>query len=188
MPLSKIPRVIFLDIEGVVVTHRSVIVAINNSKITYPNDTSMQHYTGATNSEWHRFIDKDALGLVFYLAKEMECQIVLTSTLRFQEHVHYGLLKAAPDFAKGGVNGEAADHYLSFCVTERLQSREDEIRKFIKDHGVEDYVVLDDRRLQIDNFVEVNPLEGFSVADCRDAKLMLSHSGKYSGEMPMLFI
>ena len=187
MPLSKIPRVIFLDIEGVVVTHRSLIVALNNAKIAYPDNTSLQRYTGATDAGWHRFIDKDALGLVFFLAREMECQIVLTSTLRSQEHVHYGLLQAAPEFAKGP-NGDEADQYLSFSVTERLRSREDEIRQFIADHGVEDYVVLDDRRLQIDNFVEVRPLEGFSVADCHDAKLLLSHSGKYSGEMPVLFL
>ena len=188
--MSKIPRVIFLDIEGVVVTHRSLIVAINNARAKHngdATDTSMQNYTGATNAYWHRFIDKDALGLVFFLAKEMECQIVLTSTLRFQEHVHFGLLAAAPEFAKGP-NGDEADQYLSFSVTERLNRREDEIRHFIADHGVEDYVVLDDRDLQIDNFIRVSPFEGFSVSDCSDAKFHLAKEGKYSHAMPILFL
>lgn len=180
-----IPRVIFLDIEGVVVTHRSLIVEITNAQMF--EDGVMRNYTGATNAKWHRFIDKHALGLVFFLAKEMECQIVVTSTLRFQQFVHLGLLEAAPLFAKGRYGNEA-DKYMSFCVTDKLGKREDEIRKFVADHNVQEYVVLDDRGLQIENFVQVSPYEGFSVSDCATAKFMLSKEGKYDGEMPAIFL
>ncbi len=179
-PPAKIERVIFLDIEGVVVTQRSLHCAFADVP------PEIRPYTGADESGWHEFIDKPALALVYQLARERGAQIVLTSTLRTDKYVHLGLLTAAPNWAKGP-NGDEADQYLSFEVTPKLGYRVLEIRTFIEKHGVESFCVIDDTILDIECYSRVEATHGFSVVNLGECMRFMK-SVKYNSTLGIVFL
>jgi HAD domain in Swiss Army Knife RNA repair proteins len=158
-PINKFEKVIFLDIEGVIVTHRSILVQHS------PKHGETYH---GGELGWHRFIDKTAMGLVYLLARDFKAQIVLTSTLRDKPETHTGLCAVKPHWLD--------DPYdlLSQEVTTHLRTREDEIKKFIALHKVEKFVVIDDRKLTIDKFVWCNAYDGFSYDCYQQSKMFLA--------------
>jgi hypothetical protein len=165
--IQQVPKAIFLDIEGVVVTHRSVLFS----------HTKTDHYHGARNREWYKFIDPLAMGLIYRLARDYGAQIVLTSTLRNDEFVMEGLHKVAPPWLPEGT----ADQFFAAEVTSKLDSREAEIQAYIKKHGVERYVVFDDRELSMgDHFIQINQYDGITMQDFNDGKILLLNEGEQS--------
>lgn len=163
--LGKNYTAIFLDIEGVIVSHRTIIAHSD-----LPNGI---HYHGGSEN-WTTFIDTAALGLIYRLAKDFSAKIVLTSTLRFKRGIVNDLIALRPSY----VSSEEAIAMFSLGVTERLGMREDEITIFAKENGVTKYVVIDDRTLSIGNFVNVNQSVGFSYDDYQDSKVYLLSEGE----------
>jgi len=157
---DKIETVIFLDIEGVVVTHETIIVNtdLSNGKLYKGNSPFM-----------HRYVDKIAIGLVYKLAVDFKAKIVLTSTLRHLPYTHGCLWACAPTWCKDG-----APNLLITETTLRLSKREEEIAEFVARHQVERYVVLDDKYLVCPNFVSVDPTTGFGYREYQEAKRFLA--------------
>lgn len=151
-------KIIFLDIEGVIVSHRSIVLNTNIEK--------KEFYDSRSNG-WHRFVDPLSIGLVFKLAEDFGAKIVLTSTLRTDPKIVSALdhmwLK----------RNEDADHIYGH--TGHSGSREDEIMDSINNLAksgviVSHKVVIDDRMLDISDFVRTDPHEGFTYAnyvECR---------------------
>lgn len=160
---NQFAKVIFLDIEGVVVTHRSILFQHCPEK--------GEHYRGGKPG-WHRFIDDIAMALVYKLAVDYDAQIVLTSTLKGHPNTYAGLCCAVPIWL------EDPTMYLAEEYTEHMSSREDEIRAFIKKHNVEKHVVFDDRDLLIPNFIQCDPCEGITYANYHSAKFFLTDNSK----------
>jgi HAD domain in Swiss Army Knife RNA repair proteins len=152
-------KTIFLDIEGVVVTHRSILVQPSPKR----SETYHEDRTG-----WHRFIDKTAMGLVYLLARDFGAQIVLTSILRGKTDTYSGLCEVAPPWVEDATAFVANEH------TDKLGSREDGINLFIRENKVDKYVVIDDRNLKIKNFVWCNPRDGFSYDNYQQSRLFLA--------------
>ena len=172
--LSEFYKVIFLDIEGVVVTHKSILF----------NHTEDNPYRGARKANWSGYIDRLCLGLVYKLAHDYKAQIVVTSTLRKDKYCHTGLLSVAPTWLNMITSEISALDYLSNAVTEHRSNREEEIAKFVEDFEVKQYVVFDDRALKCPNFVQVSPYDGLSLFDYNSAKPFLLDAGeeiKYEG-------
>lgn len=146
---GEFKKVIFLDIEGPLVTHRSIL--------QYTDMSISRHYSGGgRNPDWWKFMDLCAVGLVYKLAVDYKAQIVLTSTLKKDKYTYHGLIKAAPEWLS-----EEATSYLSTAITGDRSTREEEIQDFIRTCEVEKYVVIDDRRLDIPNLLWCNPRDGF---------------------------
>ena len=168
---NEFEKVIFLDIEGVVVTHKSILF----------NHTPDNPYRGARVPMWHHYIDKLCMGLVYLLAKDYAAKIVLTSTLRSDKYVHTGLLAVAPPWLNSllAVDPEVcALDLLSTAVTEHRSSREEEIAKFVEDFAVKQYVVFDDRALKCPNFIQVDQYDGIRMRDFKKAKYLLVSEGQ----------
>ena len=148
-------KVIFLDIEGVIVTHRTIL------------DKTTKHlkYVGGTIG-WERFIDTGAMSLIWRIAQKYNAVIVLTSTLRYQPLTIPGLLNSLPDW----LSLDDALAFLSSEVTSRGDIREEEIRAFITKHKVQRFVVIDDRDLEIEHFVQINAYDGFRMKDYYQAQ------------------
>ena len=122
------------------------------------------HYRGARVPGWEIFIDFSAMALVYQLAKDYNCLIVVISTLRRDPYLREGLLLAAPLWAKEE-NGEGsiAFNLLSPFITGNNNTREEEILTFVAKHNVEKYVVIDDRKLDTEFLVHVSPGDGFTL-------------------------
>lgn len=157
-------KVIFLDIEGVIVTHCSIIVNHCPEK--------QQTYHGGRAFWWH-FIDKNAMGLVYMLAREYGAKIVLTSTLRGMSHTLVGLEAVAPIWA-----ADDPYEYLSTEHTKFLNSREREIAEFVARNKVRKYVVFDDNPLACPNFILTNAWNGLSYEEYQEAKVCLADTGQ----------
>lgn len=151
-------KLIFLDLEGVVVTQGS-IESVSTRKINPPN------YMDYGDS-WGEFVNPVAMGLIFLLAEEFDAEIVLTSTIRFKNEVRIALDRIWVQRSGGGKR--------ILDVTPRAETREWEIREYLnreESKAVTHYVVIDDRYLLIDNFVLVDPHDGFSFGHynkCRE--------------------
>lgn len=156
---NKYHKVIFLDIEGVVVTHRSIV--------RQHCPTKGEFYRGGYNG-WHRFIDREGMAMVYKLAVDYDAQIVLTSTLRNAPETYSGLCAVTPIWL------EDPTEYLSSEVTVQGKTREGEIRSFIVEHKVEKYVVLDDRDLKTGAFLQCNPEDGVTFDIYCKAKRFLA--------------
>ncbi len=152
--------VIFLDIEGVIVTNKTIIL---NTDLE-----SGLHYHGGRR-HWEKFIDKTALGLVGKLAMDNEAKIVISSTLRGMSHTWSGLYttleKLFPD--------SDTESYLAHEHTEFLGSREKDIMAFVRRHSVERYVIFDDADFEHPHLVHVNPLDGLSYDNYQAARHFL---------------
>ena len=159
IPKNEFDKVIFLDIEGVIVTHRSIIVQ--------HDDASGERYHGG-RAGWHRFIDNIAMGLVYKLAHDFNARIVLTSTLRGMFETIPGLWAVAPHWCKDPTE------YVATAHTEFLDTREAGITKFVKDFGVRKYVVFDDTHLTCPNFIRCKPSNGIDYSVYQDAKPFLA--------------
>jgi hypothetical protein len=167
--LGEFHKVIFLDIEGVIVTHKSILY----------NHTPDRPYRGARTPVWNSYIDQLCLGLVYKLAMDFAAQIVVTSTLRNDKYCHTGLLASSPPWL-----GDNAGDYLSTQVTEHRGSREEEIALFVEKFKVTQYVVFDDRDLECPNFIRVDQYDGLSLHNYNKAKQFLADEGaeiKYEG-------
>jgi hypothetical protein len=160
MMKSDYESVIFLDIEGVIVTHKTIIL---NTDLA----SGFRYHGGRLH--WEKFIDKTALGLVGKLAMDYDATIVVSSTLRGMPHTTAGLLFALEaQFPSSG-----AESYLSKEHTEFLGSREKDIMAFVEKHSVERYVILDDADFEHPHLVHVNPLDGLSYDNYQAARHFL---------------
>lgn len=164
-------KVIFLDIEGVIVTHRSIITQFSKEKGEY--------YHGGRPG-WHRFIDRCAMALVFHMAKEHGARICLSSTLRNDPGVVSAICCICPHWLD---EEDALDMFTE--PTAHGSSREEEIKSFIKAHDVEQWVAIDDRDLNLHNFVQTRPADGFSMQNFYDAQLFLVNEGESVKPIPI---
>lgn len=168
------PKVIFLDIEGVIVTHRSIIV---NHDLK-----SNSTYRGGRPG-WDKFIDKLALGLVVTLAKEYGAKIVVTSTLRGMPGTLPGLRLAAPHWC----TPTDLEDFLCEEHIEFLDTKEEGIAAFVAKHDVLSYVVFDDCIVKCSNFIRVNGHDGLTWEDYQVAKEYLTSKGD-SPEIEQIFL
>jgi hypothetical protein len=157
-------KAIFLDIEGVIVSHRTIIA--------HSDLINGVHYSGG-NAGWLQFVDTVAMALVFRLAKSFGAYIVLTSTLRYKPNVIEDLITLRPCY----VSENEAREMFSLGVTGRTSSmrndREGEILTFVEQHKLLRYVVIDDRNLDMGNFVNCNSASGITYNNYQDAKEFL---------------
>ena len=156
-------KIIFLDLEGVVVSHKTILLNTGH-------DQSYMSY----DANWARFVDKLAIQLIFRLADEFDANIVLTSTLRSDPKIIGAINRLWLEWY------EDAD--LIYGVTGRSSSREQEIADFVMELGKRDsmvtkFVVIDDRRLTTSNFVQTDPREGFSYANYQECRTLLADDG-----------
>lgn len=138
MGCCKTMHVIFLDLEGPIVTHRSIL--------TGPADIAYQ----GGKPGWTHFIDSISLKLVKRLSDKYQAKIVLTSYLRRFDNVKDDLIGVDPY----GMN------FAEDWRTDNVGNREDEILRYVSKHNVEKYVAIDDMKLDIKNSVRVDPREG----------------------------
>jgi hypothetical protein len=157
-------KAIFLDIEGVIVSHRSILV-----------QTSQEHGEMYTSSSpgWHRFVDSVAMRLVIDLAMRSDSKIVLTSTLRDEPNIVAALEGMCMRYASHKSKDEDGTDLIA-GVTGHGSCREQEIAGYVHNHDVSQYVVLDDRRLSCPNFVWVDPREGLTYANFQQCKPFLA--------------
>lgn len=168
-------RIVFLDLEGVVVTHKSILAthlpALAGAKI--------DGYTGG-GPDWANYVDRVAYAMILRVCQKHGAKIVLTSVLRTRHEVRKHLLDLAEILL-----GSSPTHLFHSCpVTEHSDSREEEIRDWIlfeeKATGseLESFCVIDDRRLEIENFVQVDQRDGFSYDNYMKAQNFLVRDPK----------
>ena len=156
-------KIIFLDLEGVVVSHKTILLNTGHDQ------SYMSH-----DANWARFVDKLAIQLIFRLADEFDANIVLTSTLRSNPKIIEAVNRLWTEWY--------ADADLIYGVTGRSSSREQEIADYLiaqrkTDDPVDYFVVIDDRRLTTSNFVQTDPREGFSYANYQECRTLLADDG-----------
>lgn len=174
-PKTVVPSAIFLDLEGPIVSYDSIVA----------NTTFNDHYAGASTFRWIDWADPIALKLVFRLAIDFNSKIVVTSVLRFEKRVTAQLYYFFQDLAdKENVENPYAGE------TVRSKDREDEIRQYIKENSVQKFVVIDDRELNIENFVLIGR-RGFRFPEYEDCKQYLFDETKHSQDLlkpPLVFL
>lgn len=169
---------IFLDLEGVVVTHASIIAALS-SEGSY----------GSRSDGFQFFMDMVSFKLVCRLAQLAQADIVLTSTLRTDpgvcSKVHQLISRYFDSARPGTINHGFMPH---FDVTRNLGEREDEIKSFMTAFGTERYLVIDDRKLDIPNFVRIEPKQGFTYKDYQASKQILLPEDHPQRSYELIFI
>jgi hypothetical protein len=132
-------KVIFLDIDGVVNSGRSVI-AYNK----YP-----------INNKSTRNFDMVAVGMIRSACKKCKAEIILSSTWRNEKDwENLGKTLRLPIVDKTPV-----------CYGD---NRTEEIRIWLEKNKVDEYVVVDDIIICMDNFIKVDPKNGLSYENYRD--------------------
>lgn len=140
---------VFLDLEGPIVTHRSIIV----------NSTDDSPYQGDRTFRWVQFVDHTSLALVLQLCNDFKAEIVLTSLLRSNQRIVSQLYMLCHELSEQ----MKIDNPFDSRVTEHMQSqREKEILHFVKENEVKKWVAIDDKGLDLKNFVRVDPREGIT--------------------------
>lgn len=147
-------RTIFLDVEGVLVTPRSVLAAGQFEGQYNPHRLGFRF-----------FIDMVALNMVCRTAVECEADIAITSTLRRDPKCVHTLMALMTDYfhrlPETTPSGQRREYDVE--ITKHLSSREEEIESFVKSFDVKRYAVVDDRVLNIQNFVHIDPSVGFPL-------------------------
>lgn len=165
---AQLEAAIFLDLEGPMVSHRSII---------NQNAPHLGELYGGRSQGWHRFVDPVALGLVARLAVDFAARIVVTSTLRRDHHVMASLYSML--YSRSRYSSQNGGLDLLHGVTEDFGGqREREVQQYITDHEVQRWVAIDDRTLQLTNFVQVDSRDGFTYANYQDCKPFLARPGE----------
>lgn len=154
MVRAPFERTIFLDVEGVLVTPRSIL-AVGQREGTYnPGRLGFRF-----------FIDQVALNMVCRTALECDADIAITSTLRRHPQCVHTLMALMTDYYYSLPQTPQLGQRREYAIetTGYLGSREEEIQDFVKSFEVKRFAVVDDRVLSIDNFVHVDPSIGFAV-------------------------
>ena len=103
-------RIVFLDLEGVVVTHKSILathlLALAGAKI--------DGYTGG-GPDWANYVDRVAYAMILRVCQKHGAKIVLTSVLRTRHEVRKHLL----DLAEILLGSSPAHLFHSCPVTEQ---------------------------------------------------------------------
>jgi len=138
--LKSYDKLIFLDIDGVLNSHRSAIAL---GGYPYPH------------KEYHKF-DIVALGLIRKICKDSGAKIVLSSGWRFMiEPREIAMELKLPIIDK-------TPHVYGV-------SRGEEIMYWLRSHSARKYVIIDDAtdicREQLPYYVQVNRMDGFSYAN-----------------------
>ena len=149
--------VVYLDLEGVVVSHRSILAASN-----------IQRYSAICAATFMVGVDQTSLNLIAFMAKKHNSKICITSTLRDYDYLKPTLEAAFKD--AGFIDMLHGDWRT--CHEE--DTREKQIQSHIRRNAVDRYIVLDDRKLEIKNFVRVDPTEGFTFRNYLDAQLSIA--------------
>lgn len=136
-------NVIYLDLEGVVVTTSSIMALQRNAP-----------YNGMSSENFIHFVDKVSLGLVCKVAASFSASICISSTLRGHEWLKASLEEL--------IKGYGVPLHKNW-KTSHQSSREEEILKHVADNGVTNFAVVDDRKLDIKNFVRTNQRFGFDL-------------------------
>lgn len=168
MSVPQLPKAIFLDLEGPIVSHRSVLAQFSHSQ--------GEHYNGASAGSFQRFADTTSMRLVINLAVRTGAKIVVTSTLRCYPDIIEMLRLMCIRWAKFYTSDPAAQMAgadLIHGITDNTGMREDEIKSYVEKFQVQQWVAIDDRKLKLRNFVQVDPSEGFSYRNFQKCKPFL---------------
>ena len=165
--MTTLPRppktcAIYLDLEGVLVTHGTLIA---RKGIQEP------HYSGL-NPNWKDFVSPVAWGLVVQLALEFDAEIVITSTLRSND----GILSALKSLIHLDLDLEHEDLFAQNWRTGHGDRRSEEIQDHARSSGHETYLVIDDRKVDLPDhqpFV-VHPYDGFTYRNFLAAREWLN--------------
>ena len=141
-------RAVFLDLEGPIVTRRSVIAGASILKKPYEGDATWQ---------WIEYADKTALLMMARLCEHFKADLVITSMLRSNDRVLSQIYAFLME--------NNADVDCGFSKTPHLGKREDEISAYVKERKIDNFVVVDDKQLRIQNFILVSPIDGITLHD-----------------------
>jgi hypothetical protein len=142
-------KVIYLDLEGVVVSIADIIARTD--------EQLKEYYT--YRDIWNQFVNKSSWNLICRAAQIHNAKIVLTSTLRRQEGIIDQLNKVR------NTNNQDYDLWHSSPITDSGSSREQEIRDHASANGVTKYSVIDDRKLDMPELINIDPVTGFTAYD-----------------------
>lgn len=145
-------KVCFLDIDGVC---NSIIWDRYKSECSYIDPD----------------LDPKAIDLVNKLCSEFNLAIVISSSWKLDSY-------CIPRLERAGLEN-IIDTTPDLLWQKGIDySRGEEINAWLKDHSVEDYIILDDctdfTEEQLNHFIHINPYYGFTEKDYETAKLMLS--------------
>lgn len=158
-------KVVFLDIDGVLITARSVLanVGVVENLLSIPDPVSV--------------------GLLNRVLVECDAKIVLTSTHRKQYITDKdSLAKMAEHLTKLGVRGDLLIGYTSV-----LRRRGQEIQDWLSKNNVTQFVVLDDASSAVqagdgsvitelkDCFIQSDSRTGITEQDYRDMRVLLGN-------------
>lgn len=160
-------RVIFLDLDGVINSDRSILVC----------GERLEKFKGSNVPYYEKFLisnaDPIAVEMINLLAKMTDAKIVLSSSHRkhFDEIKDFEqrLEKTKEYFSKVGFDGER----LIGWTPALHDIRGKEIQDWLDKHtGVTHYVIIDDSadmlEEQMGNFVRTSGADGFSAQNYRD--------------------
>jgi len=141
--------ILFLDIDGVLRTHKS--------------DLEWSQYFGVPIpiNVFDRRFDKKIVSYINEVVVYTRSKIVVTSTWR----VKHSLEELKQIFRDNGINAEVIDK------TDIGLNRGEEIEQYISDKKIENYVVIDDqvndilKHIPKERIIKVDPLLGFEDVD-----------------------
>lgn len=145
-------KVIYLDIEGVIVSRKSIIAA------------KPKRYRPITEQGFLLGVDRVCFSLILYMAKKHGATICVTSTLRTFPFVESCLRKLASDL------GYPNAFHEKWRTANTDSKRALQIEQHMLDNRVSKFVVLDDNEVRIRNFVYVPPEDGFGMEHYEQAQ------------------
>lgn len=165
-------KVIFLDVDGVINSVRSVMALHAEEVAAYAH--------GKHNPLLSSHIDPIAVKLLNAICESHDIKLVISSTHRF--HVKSGLLADLQRYFRDfGLTG----HVIGATPREPSAHRGSEIKLWLDSHpDVERYAILDDStdmlEEQLPCFVRTDALEGLSLANCQQLERVLFPNGESS--------
>ena len=171
-------KVIFLDLEGVLVSHKTIIAVGLGATDTSDEDFDECRYLGDygpdAQAHWPKFVDLHAFGLILRVCQTQGAKIVITSTLRQADWI----LTELKDLAQALLRRNAEEFFHSDWRTRRLYHREEEIQDWLDSHSNENithWAAVDDRKLQLPKHMcLVRATDGFSYQDFITLEMMLT--------------
>lgn len=143
-------KFIFLDFDGVINSVRSA--------------TAFGGYPWNVNLECIKLFDPIAIALVNKLAHSTEADIILSSTWRI-------------GFKLEELSQKLGIPFKDSTSIKLFATRGEEINMYLEEHTCENYVILDDSsdmlESQLEHFIQVDPVDGLSMNNVRDAYKIL---------------
>lgn len=159
-------KVIFLDIDGVLNSDRSIFI------LKMKEFPAKAHFTSVMQNRYNYLmskVDPIAVQVLNRIVEDTSAKIVVSSANRIPLGKD-GVIETLYDM---GVEADIIDVTLST----RSGNRGSQIQEWLDRHEVESYVILDDSSdmlaTQLMNFVRVNPEIGLSWNDLNKAKRIL---------------